>query len=458
VNHYYFRTSAYDLGIYNNAIFDYSHFRVNNNTVIFPHLSNKLADHFSVFQILFSPFIYVFGTYTLLIFQILFILIGGIGASKLVEYITESKKIALIALIHFYSLFGITSALSFDYHDNVIGAMIVPWIFLFFLKKKWVPLLLTTLVAILCKETIAFWMFFIGVSLLLLSKSKKQRFIAIGISLFSAIYFVVVTAWIMPSLSDSVSGYLHFKYNVLGGNYSEMIINIFKDPLRSIELLFINHLESKSYNDIKKEFWIMFLFGGGFACILRPKIGLAILPIIFTKLYNDGYEKWGINAHYSIETVPILIISFYFLIQKIPEKIGVGLAVIVCVSTIWSNIDKLDKRDSKWYDKYRGDFLYHRHYKREFDVEKLHEFLSSLPEDMKICTQSDIIPHLAFRNHIYAFPIMQKANYLLMHEKMSVYPFRTKASEEIQKILDSQEWKVIYNENSTILFERIIKI
>ena len=49
VNHYNFRTYAYDLGLMNNALYDYSHFQFNNATLLQPELKNYLSEHFELF-------------------------------------------------------------------------------------------------------------------------------------------------------------------------------------------------------------------------------------------------------------------------------------------------------------------------------------------------------------------------------------------------------------------------
>src|ERR1700722_5212845 len=89
VNHYNFRTYAWDLGIYNSAAWDYSHFRWNQTNVIWPHLQNVLAAHFEIYPIILSPFIYIFGTYTFLIAQIASILFGGYGVYRYLLFKTQ---------------------------------------------------------------------------------------------------------------------------------------------------------------------------------------------------------------------------------------------------------------------------------------------------------------------------------------------------------------------------------
>src|SRR6185503_1085830 len=67
VNHLNFRTNWFDLGFYTHHIYDYSNLN-------FSHLKSNLSDHFDLFLICISPLRYVFGEYTLLIVQIIFII------------------------------------------------------------------------------------------------------------------------------------------------------------------------------------------------------------------------------------------------------------------------------------------------------------------------------------------------------------------------------------------------
>lgn len=127
-NHYVFRTFAYDLGIKNQALWDYAHLRMNYNTVL-QELNgeiNILANHFEPVIMLFAPLYYVFGSYTLLVVQIFFLLLGGWGIRRLIIHQSGNEWLALTGMLVFYSMWGVFGALSFDFHTNVIAASVVP--------------------------------------------------------------------------------------------------------------------------------------------------------------------------------------------------------------------------------------------------------------------------------------------------------------------------------------------
>ena len=102
INHYLFRTYALDLGAYTNALFDYAHLQWNDSSVFKLKSENILASHFDLLLIAFSPFYLVFGTYTLLVFQILFIILGGLGVYAYFNNDNRNQKLALLATCYFF--------------------------------------------------------------------------------------------------------------------------------------------------------------------------------------------------------------------------------------------------------------------------------------------------------------------------------------------------------------------
>ena len=110
VNHYQFRTYALDLGMFNNALYNYSIF---NNATFTLDAQGKtmpfLATHFSPITILYTPFFFIFGSYTLLIIQIIAVLLGGLGIYKYSKLKFEEKtSLPLIFIFHFFSIWVTT--------------------------------------------------------------------------------------------------------------------------------------------------------------------------------------------------------------------------------------------------------------------------------------------------------------------------------------------------------------
>jgi uncharacterized membrane protein len=210
VNHYQFRTSAYDLGIYNNMLYSYSHFKLNYTSIQQPVVPHAFADHFEPIFFLFAPFYWLFGSYTLLIIQIVFVLLGGLGAMKYVRIFSQNNSLSIAILIQFYSMWGVYSALAFDFHNNVTAAMLVPWFMVYVHQKKLKPMLVILALILLSKENMALYGIFVCLGLALhYFNDKYLRNLLFILTAVSAAYFVLVVKVIIPWFQTPGTGYLY---------------------------------------------------------------------------------------------------------------------------------------------------------------------------------------------------------------------------------------------------------
>ena len=151
--HYEYRSTAFDLGIYNQAIYQYATGQGGPNTLRqVPHL---LGDHAEFILFLFAPFYWLFGSYTLLIIQIIAVIVGGYGVYRLSWLETEDEYLSLAAMLMFFLSFGVISAIIFDFHSNVIGVMFLPWMFAAIKKNRILSYYVLFALFLLSKETLA---------------------------------------------------------------------------------------------------------------------------------------------------------------------------------------------------------------------------------------------------------------------------------------------------------------
>ena len=459
VNHYLFRTHAFDLGIKNHAIFDYAHFRFNETTIIQPSYKNYLANHFSLITIFVSPLYYLFHSYTLLIVQIASVVIGGLGVYKYFRtFYPDSSFPASAAMIHFFSLWGIYSALAFDYHENVVAAMILPWFFYFFRKEKWVPAFLVSLLIMTCKENMALWMGFVAGGLLLYHfKSPGKRWFSLGVTIFSFVYFVLVLKVLIPWLGSDGRDFIHFDYSyTLGDGFGEAFQTMLSEPFTMLKYHFVNHLENCTYDGIKAELHWMVLLGGGFAFLFKPHYLVMLIPVYAQKLLHDDPQKWGINFHYSIEFVPILTFALFETLVQIKNYAWKKWAMIAGVLLAFgSNIDKIDSRKSVWYKSEKHRFYSPAHYTTSANVSFIHKVIDKIPPDAAVSASETIVPHIAFRDRIYMFPFIKDADYVVLNTELSSFPLQEDLFQFcIEELKTDEEWELIIDEHDTYLFKR----
>jgi len=452
-NHAHYRTFAFDLGIKNQVIWDYAHLRFNYNSLM-PELHgeiNVLANHFEPILFLIAPLYYIFGSYTLLFIQVGAILFGGWGIYKYVMEISGDRLFATFGMAMFYSMWGIFGALSFDFHTNVVAAVLVPWLFYFVQKKNIFGMFLFLILILLCKENMALWMVFVGIGVFLhFIRHRTQRNFGIVIAAISAVYFVGVMKFAMPFFADGKMEYLHFKYSALGSGWKEAFQTLFTRPGYVMDLLFSNHATTgdPAFNEMAKWQTHTFVFlSGGIFLLFRPQFLVMLIPIYAQKMFSDDPGKWSVFGQYSIEFVPILVLAAFTVINN---KAKTPVVKILAGSLLFlAALDTSKEFVGLWkpmpYGKVITNFYERSHYQREISPQNVKDVLSGLPADASVSATFFLVPHIADRKTIYQFPEIKNAEYIaIMDDGVGYYPLdNTLFRIQRDSLISSGSWKVM---------------
>jgi len=455
VNHYCFRTYTLDLGTYTNALYDYAYFHANDSSTFKEVPENLLADHFDLYLPLISPLVYLFGTYTLLIVQLIAVLAGAIGIYRYFEFTAPATNQKRFALIYFLLFFGIFAAFSFDYHSNVVATMLVPWLLLAFAKGQLKRIIWLSIFLLIAKENMSLWMIFIGFGLAYLHfKNKQLRYFALGIAGCSTLYFVLVTGVIMPALSNS-GHYPHFHYSVLGTGAGEALIQLISHPIDSFRILFVNHTIFPENDFVKAEFWIVIGVCSIFCLLRKPIYLFMLIPIFAQKLFHDNSAMWGINQHYAIEFAPLLTIGSFEAIAKFRTKHWIKITSFIAVFCSLTCAIRVMDNTVAYAEKARVRVYKAAHYSREFSIEEAYTVLQQIPENAIVSAQSAFVPHLSIRESVYQFPIIRNATYIVLSPVDNPYPLSPALfSHKKDSLVNSSAWKVVIENKSFVLLKK----
>lgn len=403
VNHYLFKTYALDLGLYTHALYDYAHFRVADCSMFKVVEQNLLSDHFDLYLIILSPLVYVFGSYTLLLVQIAAVLLGGWGVYKLIGLYTDDDWLPILATATFFFSFGIIQAIAFDYHSNVLTAMMLPWLLYFLKREKFSLATLFAVLFVIGKENMSLWLFFVALGLMWdYRKDRKTLWYLTGYAAFSIVYFFVINMVVMPKLGGSGGGFARYAY--LGDNYAEIAKYLVSHPSELVRILFTNTLGKPHYDGIKAEFYLCALATGMIFTLLKPNYFLMLVPLIAQKMLASDRLFWGISFQYSVEFMPVLVISSFLVIVKVKKHLPqLLLACALLLSTVLTTFYTVGvPRALILVDQlcvYQG-----RHYEqKEFDAQYARQLIKKIPDDASVCAGRMFVPHLALRPEIYDF-------------------------------------------------------
>lgn len=452
VNHYLFKTYALDLGLYTHALYDYAHFRAADCSMFKDVPCSLLSDHFDLYLPLLSPLIYVFGTYTLLVVQIVATLLGGWGVYRLISLYTDDDLMPILAATVFFFSFGIIHAIAFDYHSNVLSAMMLPWLLYFLKRKCFVWASLFAVLFVIGKENMSLWLFFIAIGLMWdYRKEKKALWHLAAYAVFALAYFFIINMIVMPRLGGNGGGFA--RYSHLGDNYADIAGRLLSQPLETLRMLFTNTTGWSKYDGIKEEFYVCALASGMLLTLLKPNYLLMLIPLVAQKMLAADTMFWGISFQYSVEFVPILVVSSFLVIIKLKNsKLRLALSLALLLSTVLTTFYTVGVPKSViLVDQlcvYQG-----RHYEqKEFDIRYARELMAMLPEDATVSAATMFVPHLALRDNIQNFANANKveADYVLITEHYVKYERQGK-----MVFTNRSEYETVASDGSIHLLRRI---
>ena len=430
VNHYLFKTYALDLGLYTHAMYDYTHFRVDDCSMFKAVPQSILSDHFDLYLIILSPLVYVFGSYTLLVVQIVAVLLGGWGVYKLIGLYSDDDRLPVIASGVFFLSFGIIHAIAFDYHSNVLTAMMLPWLMYFLKKGKFGLSTLFVVLFVIGKENMSLWLFFVAIGLMWdYRKDKRALWHLVGYAVFSMAYFFIVNVIVMPKLGGSGGGFARYSY--LGDSYIEIAKTLVTHPKLTFKLLFTSTIgmeefagvkgymgdmvsstfANADYAGIKEEFYKCALATGLIFTILKPNYLFMLLPLIGQKMIACQPNFWGISFQYSVEFMPVLVVASFLVIIRLKKPLWrMMLSVSLLISIVLTTFYTVGVPKSKVFvDQlcvYQG-----RHYRqKDFDVRYAYELIRKIPDEASVCAAPRFVPHLAMRETIKDFSVMREVD------------------------------------------------
>jgi hypothetical protein len=400
------------------------------------------------------------GTYTLIIIQNALILIAAWYSHKLIKLKTDNIWLTSGVVLYFFLLFGRYSAFGTDVNLAIMSACFVPVFLYYFEIKKYLIAFIILILSLFSRENMPIWFIFIFIVLIFLHwKEKKAVIFSIAGIAISVIYFILLFKVIIPAIETPGVKYALFNYSALGPGPGEALKFTLLNPIETIKLFFVNHLENPEYNKVKLEFYIVYLVSGGFVLLFRPKYIIWFIPIVAQKVLNDDFFRWGLSTYYSTEIVTLLPLSVFLALSSVNAKnIQNILVALVCTGSLAMTIHKMDSSNHEvpWtFYKAKIKFFDKSFYEAPFDVKKVNRLLKKIPANAKVSASNLITPHIAQRRFIYFFPTVSDAEYIIFSMLDNNYLMSVEENDKHRNnYLNSQEWQVIGKEYPVFLLKK----
>lgn len=479
-NHAMFRTYGLDLGIYTKALYDYSHLRFNDCTFYLWEPSNLLADHFDIQLFLLSPLSRVADDGVLLAVQLIAVLFGALGMGFVGRQRGAGAVVQIVAVALPLVTFGTWHATSFDYHSNVLSAMLLPWLLYSVEKARrrlltrgrvrgrsdrrvwpWWSATIVLILILIGKESSALWAAAVLLALMWDYRRDKAVLRWLIFSMLGCLaYFAAVTLLVMPSLGGSSRGF--WRYDWMGGSFGEVAGWIVTHPLQAVRDLFVDFTPAADKGYLKTEFLICLMLSGGAFCVLKPNYLLMLIPPMALKmLAADSVSFWGISNHYNVEMCMVACAATVVVLtagrrrgqsEQPWRRIVAVIALVLTFSTLIYTVN----HPRTFIRQANVNIIKPVHYQQtEFGADEAHRMIRMIPKDASVCATTMFTPHLASRDSVYIFPMGLAHNveyYLLLRSHWSYYEGE---EEEVARLIaDTAGYETLASDGQLFLLRK----
>ena len=280
--HGVFSTSAYDLGLWDQAFWRYSQLLPNFNTV---RGMNILGDHFSLISIIFAPLYRIWPDVTwAFALQSLSVASGGVLLFLIARHLLPGRPwLCLTFALAYYLHPAVHNTLLWQYHELVLASGLYLALIWCYLKDR--PRLFFVMLVLLltCREDMPFTLAAFGIVCLI---EKRWRYGLWTIAI-SVMYWLLATRIAMPYFNGV--GY----FRAYTGAPAIILSNI-GNP--SFYLAQIRNPQALDY------LWKVFL-PAGLLGLFAPRYLLPALPSLAANVLIGGYFT-DLKYHYSVNVMP----------------------------------------------------------------------------------------------------------------------------------------------------------
>jgi len=453
-NHLLFRTYALDLGLYTHAACTYAHGRMADCMLFLGSHQSLLADHFDLHLMLWAPLTWIFGQWSLLLVQWVAVLLGAWGMYRWLLVLGASPLKATLGLVHFCAFFGIISALTSDFHSNVVATMALPWFGLALHKRKVSVTWLLLFFMLAAKENMGIWLCAVSMGFAWhYRKDPQLRKVLLLQAAVALVWSMVVISVVMPALSDTGT-YRNWKYPSLGNGPWDAFKMIAAKPL-GILLLMLDGGGVPNGQMMKVEMLVLLFLAGGWAILLRPWILLMAVPLLLQKLLHVGPAQWGVLGQYSVEFAPLCTLAIFTwppLVRqqrwsKTATMVAMLLSVVVTMRVLDASVFIENRAKQRFYQV--------EHYERDYDTRAVRALIADIPSNAAVSVSTPYLPHLVRCAGLYAYPITRQADLILIATKEDPYPLsRIDFNAACDTLRHSHFWQLEKQCDGALLFRR----
>lgn len=367
VRHAHFQSGGFDLGLYDQSVWQYSRFLWPYNTIKDRFI---LGDHLTLTLPLLSPLFWLWDDVRiLLVFQAVAVSSSAIAIYLLAKLRKFTPTVAFTTAWAYSLFYGIQYGVFFDFHPVLYGIALLAWFVYFFELKKTILWVILLSLALLTQENMGLALASLGCIYFFKKEHRKH-----GIWFFvGGVAVSLLASKIVASFSP-----IGFQY------WPKISLNPF-----AIVFSFFDSEE-------KRQVWLYTVSSFSFLSLFSPG-AMAAIVFDLAQYFATGPEfsrMWSPFMHHRAVLALFVCLgaldALAFLRKKKVSLVWVAVLIFIITSAeqfiFHYPLNKLTKTE---------------YWKSEPWMKNNVELFTHVPKGSAIATQQSFIPHLSHRNNVY---------------------------------------------------------
>lgn len=382
-NHAVFGTGAFDLGIYDQALWLISRGKAAFSTI---QGMSVFGDRASPILFVLAPLYRVWpDVRLLLVVQAVGLAAGALPIYWLARDTLKTRWVGLAVAFAYLMYPAMQWANREDFHPETLAVPFVLFAFYFMTKRRWIWFAVFAALTLLVKEDAAFLVLPLGIYAFF----KYDKRVGAVTSAVSLIWFLVAVLGIIPHYNPS--GQVQFLNNLsyLGASGRDILLGFFTKP----GLVWSTVATKENLLYLAQLFVPVALL----PLLSPPALALTLPPLLVNLTSSNPYYH-SIEYHFVVLAVPFVFVALVYGLAKVSRNeytryvaAAVLVAVAIASNYQWSPSPIAADSQTHWQQGRLSDPAAYR-------------ALAMIPADASVSAFYAYVPHLTHREHIYVFP------------------------------------------------------
>jgi uncharacterized membrane protein len=402
--HEHFGSNAYDLGLFDQAVWGYSRLMWMPNTVL--RLPQTMGDHLHPILIVLAPLYWVWDDVrVLLVAQAALLALAGIPIFLWAREQLGSA-VALTFQTAYLVFWAVLGGSIFDFHELAFAAPIVSGALYATLTRRTALLWVFVVLGLLTREDVA--LTFVGLAFFLAVQRRWKLAAAIGV--LSSAWFGFAFKVAIPAFAGH--SYAHWAYSRLGPDPASALAHLVAHPIDSVRTFLTPRA---------KQIALVNLYAPWLGLPVLSPLLLVMLPTLAARFFSDKPSHWAPQGfHYSLMLAPMLAFAAVDTMRRIADRlegarrrhVALAVALLVLAAGLYFTFGRIKPLDEL------------RRYTPPERIADIEACLDVIPPDASVAATSALVPHLTHRRSVFVLDSrpVPRARFLAVDLSTWIFP------------------------------------